>query len=197
VVHSAEHAGESQAGWVATMRREPGQRAACSRRVSSAPRARSCPAVYRGREAAALCPGAPPTSGRGPGCVVPAHASARHGCAAGGPGGAVVSLSVGSRTLVPGAPARGADGAVARADGAARTACPSDVQERGLASPPHAPGGPGLSRGVLCGRLGTPGVSHPVYAAASLSPASAPAPTPRDGTASCPARRVLSPAGRR
>src|SRR5262249_49222623 len=80
-----------------------------------------------------LCAGAPPAPGRGPGGVVTADESPGDGFCPCVPGGAVVSLSVGSGTVFPGAQARVYDRTVARADRAAVTQCPGDLFARGLA----------------------------------------------------------------
>jgi hypothetical protein len=75
-----------------------------------------------------------------------AHEVARGGCPQGLSGAAVVSVSVGERTVVPGAHARVSARAVTRADGAAVAERHRARSHGRVAAPQDHDGGPRLSR---------------------------------------------------
>lgn len=81
------------------------------------------------------CHGVPTTSRRGAGCMALAHEPACGGFPECLYSGAVVSVSVGDRTLVPGAHARLSDRAVTRADGSAVAERDGTLSYGGLADP--------------------------------------------------------------
>jgi Flp pilus assembly secretin CpaC len=89
-----------------------------------------------------------------------AHEPARSGFSQCLSGGAVVAVSVGTRTLVPGAQARRSDCAVTLADGSAVAERHGALSHGGLANPQHHQGGSHRSRWALRPRVCTPGVAH-------------------------------------